>query len=152
VRLPSRITSCAAAVILAAASAVSLAAPASAADFICNQDSGVCDETASTPAGSVDVTVSPTNVVTVRLTPISPRTVVFGVPFGVPPAPASVPGLARTSVATTGGAVDIDTLVFSPRPSGRPSPPNVVVISIHPPSPCRAVTTGTTVTFTPIVG
>jgi hypothetical protein len=44
-------------------------------------------------------------------------------------------------VVTTGGTVFIDTV--------RRGPVHLAIISIHPPSPCRAITRGNTVVFTP---
>jgi hypothetical protein len=46
--------------------------------------------------------------------------------------------------------VNVDTIVLPPGPPTAPSPPTIVLISIHPPAPIRAQTVGTTVTFTPI--
>ena len=118
-----------------------LMAPASAT-FTCNQDSGVCtdDSVVDTPLGQVDVSASESNVVTVHLTPRYAHTQVIGVPRSHPPSPIRS-GFVRTSVMTTGGTVDIDTI--------HRGPANVAIISIHPPSPCRATTQGSTVVFTP---
>jgi hypothetical protein len=120
---------------------VGLITPAEAT-FTCNQDSGVCtdDSVADTPLGQVQVSASESNVVTVHLTPLYPRTVVVGIARSHPPSPIRS-GVVRTSVATTGGTVDIDTI--------HRGSANVAIISIHPPSPCRAVTRGSTVVFTP---
>jgi hypothetical protein len=90
-------------------------------------------------------------VVTVHLDPIAPNTLVFGIPFAYPPGPPSLPGYTRTTISTTGGLVNIDTIQIPPGPPGRYAVPNLAVISIHPPSHCRARTTGTTVVFTPII-
>jgi hypothetical protein len=76
---------------------------------------------------------------------------VFGVPFSYPPGPPIIPNLARASVTTSAGVIDIDTITIAPGPPGRFTLPNLVVISIHPPSPCRAKVTGTTVVFTPVI-
>lgn len=136
--------------IFALMSAIGLMAPASAT-FICNLDSGICtdDSSVQTPLGLVHISVDATNVVTVHLTLDKPATRVFGRPSSIPPGPPVRPGYARISVFTTGGAVDIDTIV---RPTGQPDQSNrasQVIISIHPPSPCRVSTFGTTVVFTP---
>jgi hypothetical protein len=107
--------------------------------------------TAQTPLGLVTVTISATNVATVHLTPTTPNTLVFGVPFGYPPAPPSIPGYARTSISTTAGLINIDTVIIPAGPLSRFTLPSIAVISIIPPGPpCRASTSGTTVVFTPI--
>lgn len=112
------------------------------ATFTCNQDTGVCtdESVVDTPIGPVDVSVSESQVVTVHLTPTYPHTVVKGVARSHPPSPIKS-GFVRTSVVTTGGTIDIDTR--------HRSKANIAIISIHPPSPCRATTTGSTVVFTP---
>jgi hypothetical protein len=131
-----------------------LAAPAAtaAAAVICSTDGGTCVVVpdAQTTLGPVTVTVTAANVVTVHLAPTSPNTFVLGVPFAMPPGPPVLPGYARTSIGTTGGEVIIDTIQMPPGPPTRPARPSLAVISIHPPSPCRAVTTGSTVVFTPV--
>ncbi len=129
-----------AATVLAIAGGLAFMAPASAT-FTCNQDSGVCtdDSVVDTPLGQVDVSVSDTNVVTVHLTPLYPRTSIVGIPQSHPPSPIRS-GFTRTSVVTIAGTVDIDTKTGSE---------NVALISFHPPSPCRVTSTGTTVVFTP---
>ena len=97
------------------------------------------------------VTASPTDVVTVHLAPTAP-TVVFGIPFGFPAGPPTVPGYTRTSINTAGGLISVDTIQIPPGAPGRFSLPNIAVISILPPGPpCRATTSGTTVVFTPII-
>lgn len=54
--------------------------------------------------------------------------------------------VSRTTVVTTGGTVFID----SAYPPGPPTRPGLAIISIHPPSPCRANNTSpNTVVFTP---
>ena len=115
-----------------------------AATFTCNQDSGVCtdDSVVQTPLGQVDISVSDRNVVTVHLTPIYRRTLVLGIAQSLLPGPPTIPGYSRTSVVTIGGTVYIDTI--------QAGPVNVAVISIHPPSPCRVSTSGSTVVFTPV--
>jgi hypothetical protein len=134
---------------LVVAPAVALAGPASA--DTCTAGSDICGvfQGVQTPAGLVTASADANNVVTVVLTPTKPNTLVFGLPFGHPPNPA-FPGLARSSVTTSGGVVDIDTLV-PPLALARFNLPNVAVISIHPPSPCRVTVVGTTVTFTPVL-
>lgn len=129
------------ATVLALVTSVGLMSPA-VATFTCNQDTGVCtdDSTVDTPLGQVDVSVSETNVVTVHLTPLYPRTSVVGIPQSHPPSPIRS-GFTRTSVATIAGTVDIDT--------AQQGSTNVALISFHPPSPIRVSSTGTTVVFTP---
>jgi hypothetical protein len=133
---------------------LTLAATPAHAALVCQGDGGQCvivPDTAQTPLGLVTVTVSTSNVVTVFLDPSSPRTVVFGLPFGYPPGPPVIPGYARTSITTDAGVINIDTIQSPPGPPTRFSLPNVAVISIYPPGPpVRAHTSGTTVTFTPI--
>ncbi|MBA2681717.1 MAG: hypothetical protein H0U76_25390 [Ktedonobacteraceae bacterium] len=127
------------------------AAPASAA-IVCTNDVCVVNPDAvATPLGLVTITVSPINVVTVQLVPTAANTLVFGIPFSIPPGPPGLPGFARTTIATSGGLVTIDTVAIPPGPPGRIALPNVAIITIHPPGPCRARTSGTTVVFTPIV-
>ena len=126
------------------------AAPASAAS-VCDPGADFCvvSDTVQTPLGPVTLSVSAGNVVTVQLTPTSPSTLVFGIPFAIPPGPPGLPGYTRTSVATAGVVVNIDTYL-----PGAPSPfalPSLAVVSIHPPGPCRVSTSGTTVVFTPII-
>jgi len=126
------------------------AAPAATAATSCDLD--VCviiPDTVQTPVGAVTVTVSAANVVSVQVAPTVACTLVLGIPFAVPPGPPALPNYSRTSVQTTGGEVDIDTIAIPPGPPCR-SLPNVAIISIHPPSPCRVSTRGTLVTFTPI--
>jgi hypothetical protein len=111
----------------------------------------VVPDTAQTPLGLVTVTVSASHVVTVHLDPVKTNIIVFGVPFGYPAAPSAIPGYARTSIPTSGGLINIDTIAVPPGPVARFSFPSVAVISIIPPGPpCRATQTGTTVVFTPI--
>lgn len=130
---------------LIAVSGLSLATSA-VADCSTNTDTCTVDTwNAQTPLGPVDITVSPTNVVTVHMTTTNPYTWVIGIPFALPPAPPTVPGYTRTTVVTTGGTVSIDTL----SPPGPSTQPGLAIIGIHSPSPCRANTTGTTVVFTP---
>ena len=119
---------------------------------VCTADTCVVvPDTVQTPLGLVTVTVSATSVVTVQLAPTTPNTLVFGIPFSFPPGPPILPGYTRTSIETTGGTVTIDTILFPPGPPGRFALPNLAIISIHPPNPCRVATRGTVVTFTPIV-
>jgi hypothetical protein len=128
------------------------AAPVSAAT-VCNPGGDVCviyPDSVQTPLGLVTVNASATNVVTVHLDPNAPNTLVFGVPFSYPPGPPGLPGYARTTISTSGSLVTIDTFQTPPGPASRFALPNLAIISIHPPSPCRARTIGTTVTLTPI--
>ena len=116
----------------------------------------VVPDSVQTPLGLVTVTVSEGNVVTVALTPTSPGTVLLGIPFALPPGPpcrttgnaCGLPGHAQASIDTTGGLVVIDTVIW---PTSRLALPNLAIVSIHPPGPCRAQTNGMTVVFTPIV-
>ena len=106
----------------------------------------------TTPLGTADVTVSATNVVTVVFTPTDPvHTYVAGVPFSYPPGPPTFP-VTRNSLVTAGGTVNIDTISLPPGPPVR-SFTSLVVVSIHPPSPCRLTltrnATSTVVVFTP---
>src|SRR5450432_1049017 len=125
-------------------------APAAHADAVCG-DTCVVNPGVQTPAGLVTVTATAANIVTVHIDAAKPNTLVIGIPFSYPPGPPVLPSHARTTIATlAAGTVNIDTVVFPPGPPTRPAPPNLVIISIHPPSPCRVQTTGSTVTFTPI--
>ena len=149
-----RLGSLAMGAVLMAATVVVLGATSASASTVCNPGGDVCvvvPDTVQTPVGLVTVTVSAANVVSVVLTPSVPRTLVFGIPFTIPPGPPGLPGYARTSIDTTGGTVTIDTLLWPPGPPTRFSLPNLAIISIHPPGPCRASTSGTTVVFTPII-
>ena len=131
---------------------VFVASPASAAS-VCDPGSDSCAiaDSVQTPLGPVTIAVSAASIVTVQLSPAAPRTLVFGIPFAIPPGPPSLPGYARTSIATAAGVVNIDTFLAPPGVASRFAPPNLAIISIHPPSPCRVVTSGTTVVFTPII-
>lgn len=120
------------------------------ADTICTADVCFVNQSVSTPAGPVTVSADANNVVTVHLTPTNPNTIVIGVPVQIPPGPPTLPGYTRTSVTTVAGTVNIDTFFFPPGPLFVPNFPAIVMISIHPPGPCRVFTVGTTVTFTPI--
>ena len=149
-----RLSSVALAAALVGASLAGLAASPAYAATVCTGD--VCvvtPDTVQTPLGLVSVTVSSTNVVTVQLAPSAANTLVVGLPFTLPLGaflPGCPGGCARTTIDTTGGLVTIDTFQIPPGPPGRFALPNLAVISIHPPSPCRVSTHGTTVTFTPI--
>jgi hypothetical protein len=140
---------------LSTASFVGMGAQTASAATVCTND--VCvyvPDQVQTPLGLVTVTVGMTNVVTVHLAPITPNTLVVGVPFTIPAGAlvAGCPGgCARTTIDTTGGLVIIDTIQIPPGSLGRFTVPNLAIISIHPPSPCRVRTVGTTVTFTPII-
>lgn len=129
------------------------AAPVSAA-AVCNPGGDICviyPDSVQTPLGPATVSVSATNIVTVHLAPTAPNTLVLGVPFSYPPGPTGLPGYARTTIDTPGGLVAIDTFMKQPGPPVRFALPNLAIISIHPPGPCRARTSGTTVVFTPII-
>src|SRR5579871_4136364 len=130
-----------------------LAASSASADSACAPGTDICAITGAvqTPLGPVPVTVCAANVVTVQLTPTAPGTLVIGLPFAVPPGPPALPGYARTSISTAGGVVDIDTFLAPPAAAGRPALPDLAIVSIHPPSPCRVRTSGTTVVFTPVL-
>jgi hypothetical protein len=113
----------------------------------CDPAGDVCVVTpdpVQTPLGLVTVTVSDAKVVTVHLDPSAANTLVFGVPFALPGCPG---GCTRATIDTSGGQVTIDWI---PLRSGRFALPNLAIISIHPPGPCRVRVTGTTVVFTPI--
>jgi len=90
------------------------------------------------------------NVVTVQFTPVATSTLVIGIPFAVPPGPPGLPGYARTSITTAGGVVNVDTFLAPPARNGFVLP-DLAIVSIHPPGPCRVRTTGTTVVFTPVI-
>jgi hypothetical protein len=138
---------------LTASAVAAFAAPASAAS-VCDPGTDICvivPDTVQTPLGPVTVSVSAENVVTVQLTPTAPNTLVFGIPFAVPPGPPGLPGYTRTSITTAGGVVNIDTFLVPPGPPGRLALPNLAIVSIHPPSPCRVSASGITVVFTPII-
>jgi hypothetical protein len=150
-RLPRRVTAAMLAAGLSIAALTGLGAVPASADTVCTGD--VCvvvPDAVPTPVGSVTISVSAANVVTVQLAPTVPNTLVFGIPFSIPPGPPGLPGYSRTSIQTTGGLVNIDTVVSPPGPPNRAALPNLAVISIHPPGPCRVTTRGTLVTFTPI--
>jgi hypothetical protein len=126
------------------------AAPANA-DVVCTGD--VCvvtPDTVATPVGEVTVGVTSAGVVSVRLAPTTPNTIVVGIPFSIPPGPPGLPNYSRTSIQTSGGLVDVDAIAIPPGPPARFALPNVAIISIHPPGPCRVSTRGNVVTFTPI--
>jgi hypothetical protein len=140
---------------LMTATLVGAGATAAEAATVCDPANDLCvvtPDTVQTPLGLVSVTVSSSSVVTVHLAPASANTVVVGVPFTVPAGLfLSCPGgCARTSIDTSGGLVTIDTIQIPPGAPGRLTLPNLAIISIHPPGPCRARTIGTTVVFTPI--
>jgi hypothetical protein len=128
---------------------IALTTPPAQAATTCTGDICVVDNSVDTPLGPVTVTVSSANVVTVTLTPIT-RTVVFGIPFTYPPGPPSRPGYTRTTIDTAGGIINIDEILTPPGPPSRLAMPSLALISIHPPSPCREQTTGSTVTFIPV--
>ena len=151
-----RLSSVVLAATVAVGSLVGLAAGPAYAATVCTGDlCVVTPDTVQTPLGVVTVSVSDANVVTVQLTPGSTNTLVVGLPFTIP-ATAFLPGCpggcTRTTIDTAGGLVTIDTFQVPPGPPARFALPNLAVISIHPPGPCRVSTHGTTVTFTPIAG
>jgi hypothetical protein len=107
----------------------------------------VTPDTVQTPLGLAIITVSATDVVTVKLMLNTTNTLVLGLPFSIPPGPPGLPGYARTSIDTSARQVTIDTFLIS---QSRLSLPNLVIVTIHPPGPCRVHTSGTTVVFTPM--
>lgn len=128
-----------------------VASPASAATA-CDPGTDVCvavPDTVPTPLGPVTVSVSAGNVVTVQLAPATSCTQAIGIPFAIPPGPPGLPGYSHTTITTAGGVVNMDEFL-PPGPPCRSALPTLAVISIHPPSPCRVSTSGTTVVFTPI--
>jgi hypothetical protein len=138
---------------LSAGAVAAFAGPANAAGA-CDPGADICvvlPDTVPTPLGPVTITVSAQNVVTVQLNATAPNTVVAGIPVAFPPGPPTLPGYTRTSITTAGGLVNIDTFLIPPGPPGRIALPNLAIISIHPPGPCRVRTNGTTVAFTPII-
>jgi hypothetical protein len=132
------------------------------ADVVC---SDCQNPSITTPLGAATVAVSSANVVTVEFVAINPsHTLVVALPFAVPPGPpcrltgggVSVPPgppcFVRNSLVTAGGTVNVDTVSIPAGPSGFTFT-SLVVISIHPPSPCRMTVTrtatDTVVIFTP---
>src|SRR5689334_8410904 len=88
----------------------SVSVPADVASA-CDSDTCVVPPSVvQTPLGPAEITATAANVVTVHLDPITPGVLVFGIPFALPPGPPNVPGYTRTSFATTGGLVTIDTV------------------------------------------
>ena len=128
------------------------ASPASAAS-VCAPGADVCviTDVVQTPLGPVTIAVSAANVVTVHLTPTAPTALVIGIPFAFPPGPPTLPGYARTSIATAGGVVNLDTFLAPPGAANGFALPSLAIVSIHPPGPCRVVSSGTTVVFTPVI-
>ena len=127
------------------------ASPASAAS-VCTPGSDICviTDAVQTPLGPVTIAVSAANVVTVQLAPTASSTLVIGIPFAFPPGPPTLPGYARTSITTAGGVVNIDTFLAPPAAANGFALPDLAIVSIHPPGPCRVLTSGTTVVFTPV--
>jgi hypothetical protein len=136
---------------LAVFSWVGFATTAAAVTCPVGSDTCTVDQVIQTPAGAVTVTAGTDNVVTVVLAPSKPNTLLFAVPFAVPPGPPGIPALTRTTVVTAAGVVNIDTVAIPPGPPARFSLPNLVIVSIHPPSPCRVAVSGYTVVFTPVI-
>jgi len=128
------------------------ASPASAAT-VCTPGTDTCviTESVQTPLGPVTIAVSAAGAVTVQLTPTVASTLVIGIPFAIPPGPPGLPGYARTSITTAGGVVNIDTFLAPPGAANSFALPDLAIVSIHPPGPCRVRTIGTTVVFTPII-
>ena len=130
-----------------------LGSPTASAATVCNGDMCVVvPDTLQTSLGLASITVSATNVVTVQFVPTTANTLVMGVPFSIPSGakcsvPPGPPCFVEISLETSGGLVSIDTLQIPP---GRFALPNLIIISLHPPGPCRVRTSGTTVVFTPI--
>lgn len=155
--LPRRLSSWLTCLGLAVATLTAWAPPAGATG--CDPGADTCvvtPDSVQTPLGLVSVSVSATNTVTVQLDPLSANTLVIGVPFAVPAwiFAGCAADHARTTVDTAGGLVTIDTVLIPPGPPCLPGPanlslPNLAVISIHPPGPCRVSTVGATVVFTP---
>jgi hypothetical protein len=146
-----RITTVFATVALAVVSWLSCAVPAAADTCPVGSDTCTTGQPIQTPAGTVTVSAGANNVVTVVFTPSKPNTLLFAVPFAIPPGPPGIPALTRTTVVTAAGVVNIDTVAIPPGPPARFSLPNLVIVSIHPPSPCRVAVNGYTVVFTPVV-
>ena len=128
------------------------ASPASAAS-VCAPGTDICviADTVQTPLGPVTIAVSAANAVTIQLSPSAPSTLVIGIPFVFPPGPPTLPGYARTSIKTAGGVVNIDTFLAPPGAANSFALPDLAIVSIHPPGPCRVQTSGTTVVFTPVI-
>ena len=138
---------------LSASALTAFAASAANAASVCDPGTDVCvvvPDTVQTPLGPAIVTDSAEHVVTVQLTPTTPSTLVFGIPFAIPPGPPGLPGYARTSITTAGGVVNIDTFLAPSGTANSFALPDLAIVSIHPPGPCRVRTSGTTVVFTPI--
>jgi hypothetical protein len=153
---PTKPIAALAAGLILGAVAVLGASPASAYNVCAGDFCVVYPDTVQTPLGLVTVTVSATNVVTVQLDPTTANTLVFGViapgsTVSGCPGGCGLPGYTRTSIDTAGGLVNIDTFQIPPGPPARIALPNLAIISIHPPGPCRATTSGTTVVFTPLL-
>ena len=129
-----------------------LAASPASADSVCAPGSDTCviSNAVQTPLGPVTIAVSAANVVIVQLTPAAPGTLVIGIPFAIPPGPPALPGYARTSITTAGGVVNIDTFHAPPAAANWFALPDLAIVSIHPPGPCRVLTSGTAVVFTPV--
>lgn len=101
-------------VLSAAAIGMSRAIASAAAPCSVNTDQCQVNNTVQTPAGLVSVTVGPGHVVTVRLTPVKPNTLVRAMPATFQPHP-------RTASDT----------------AGRPSTPAARASSSSTPSYCR---------------
>lgn len=144
---------------LTGAALMGVGVTAASAATVCDPGGDTCvvtPDTVQTPLGLVSVTVSASNTVTVHLDPTSTDTLVVGVAFTLPAAIFAVctDEHVRTTISTSGGLVTIDTIQLPPGPPchlglANLVLPNLAIISLHPPGPCRVRTTGTTVVFTP---
>jgi hypothetical protein len=113
-----------------------------AADVVC---SDCQNPSITTPLGAATVVVSSANVVTVDFVANDPsHTLVAALPFAFPPGPPGR-GFVRNSLVTAGGTVNIDSVSMPPGPPtfGSTRFTGLVIISIHPPGPCRMTVTRT---------
>ena len=115
---------------LACSSAIAVAglavAPASAATP-CDPGGDTCvvvPDSVQTPLGVASVMVGDGNVVTVRLDPAGPNTLVISSPLAFPPGPPTVPGYARSS----GSAIALSSRAWSLSLG----PPRSPIVSCHP--------------------
>jgi hypothetical protein len=128
-----------------------LGAGSVSADVVC---SDCQNPSITTPLGAATVAVSSANVVTVDFIAVDPsHTFVAALPFAIPPGPPGR-GFVRNSLDTSGGTVNIDTVSIPPGPPGfERTYTSLVIISIHPPGPCRMTVirtaTDTIVVFSP---
>ena len=126
-----RVRSFALAAVLTTATVVGIGATSASANTVCDPGGDVCTvypDTVQTPLGPVDVTVSSTDVVTVHLDPTFPDTLVVGVAISVPSGALALgcpTRCSRTTIATAGGLVVIDTVRVPPGsawPAGHAQP------------------------------